>query len=331
MKQHQSSISEGPSKSHQKAADRVPAKQAGEKCPECEGTLLRDGDTDETVCKECGLVITQQAIDHGPEWRSFADEDNASRVGAPVTQRMHDKGLSTNIGWRNRDANGNSLSDRQRKKMNRLRTWDERFRTRDSKGRNLKHALGEIDRMGSALGVPESSRETASVIYRRALEEGLLPGRSIEAVATCSLYAATRTDGVARTIDELAEVSRVEKLDIERTYRYVSRELNLQIPPTHPMEYVGRFASQLECSNETEQYARQLIEDATEKGVHSGKNPACIAASALYAASRLSGESIIQPDISQAANVSEVTIRQQYRELLSATEMADTDDGEQIG
>jgi len=92
------------------------------------------------------------------------------------------------------------------------------------------------------------------------------------------------------------------------------------------MEYVGRFASQLDCSNETERYARELIKDATEKGVHSGKSPAGIAAAALYAASRLSGESIIQPDISQAANVSEVTIRQRYREILAATEL-DGEDG----
>jgi len=175
--------------------------------------------------------------------------------------------------------------------------------------------------MASALGVPEPSRETASVIYRRALDEDLLPGRSIESVATCALYAATRTDGISRTIDELAVVSRVEALEIERTYRYLSRELNLQIPPTHPMEYVGRFASQLDCSNETDRCARRLIEDATEKGVHSGKHPAGIAAAALYAASRLCDESIIQPDISEVANVSEVTIRQRYREILEAAEL----------
>jgi len=180
--------------------------------------------------------------------------------------------------------------------------------------------------MASALGVPEPSRETASVIYRRALDEDLLPGRSIESVATCALYAATRTNGISRTIDELTEVSRVEKLDIERTYRYISRELDLQIPPSHPMEYVGRFASELNCSNETDRCARKLIDDATEQGVHSGKNPAGIAAAALYAASRLCGESIIQPDISEVANISEVTIRQRYRDVLDATDLLDADE-----
>jgi len=109
---------------------------------------------------------------------------------------MHDKGLSTNIDWRNKDAYGNSLGSRQREKMQRLRKWNERFRTRDSKERNLKQALGEIDRMASALGLPTNVRETASVIYRRALDEDLLPGRSIEGVSTACVYAAARQAGV---------------------------------------------------------------------------------------------------------------------------------------
>ena len=112
---------------------------------------------------------------------------------------MHDKGLSTNIGWQDKDAYGKSLSPRQREKMQRLRRWNERFRTRNSKERNLKQALGEIDRMASALGLPENVREMASVIYRRALNDDLLPGRSIEGVATAALYASARQTGTPRS------------------------------------------------------------------------------------------------------------------------------------
>ncbi|MES3162483.1 MAG: TFIIB-type zinc ribbon-containing protein, partial [Halorubrum sp.] len=150
-------------------------------CPECGGQLATDTEHGETVCADCGLVVEEDEIDRGPEWRAFdsAEKDQKSRVGAPTTNMMHDKGLSTNIGWQDKDAYGKSLSSRQREKMQRLRTWNERFRTRDSKERNLKQALGEIDRMASALGLPDNVRETASVIYRRALDEDLLPGRSI--------------------------------------------------------------------------------------------------------------------------------------------------------
>jgi transcription initiation factor TFIIB len=204
-----------------------------------------------------------------------------------------------------------------------LRTWNERFRSQGSKDRNLKHALGEIDRMASGLGIPRPTRETASVIYRRALDEGLLPGRSVEGVATVALYAASRLDGVARSIDEMAAVSRVDELEIKRTYRYVVRELSIQIPPTDPSEYVGRFASELGCADETERRARELIETTTERGVHSGKHPVGIAASALYAAGQLCDDRFTQAEVSAVSDISEVTIRNRYHEILEAAEGAE--------
>jgi transcription initiation factor TFIIB len=207
--------------------------------------------------------------------------------------------------------------------MQRLRTWNERFRTRDSKERNLKQALGEIDRMSSALGLPENVRETASVIYRRALDEDLLPGRSIEGVSTASLYAAARQAGTPRSLDEIAGVSRVEKDEIARTYRYVVRELGLEIKPADPESYVPRFASDLDLSDEAERRARQLLDSAAEAGITSGKSPVGLAAAAVYAASLLVNEKVTQSEVSEVADISEVTIRNRYHELLEAEEGLD--------
>ena len=289
-------------------------------CPECGGSVVADEARGETVCSDCGLIIDEDSIDRGPEWRAFdsAERDRKSRVGAPTTNLMHDKGLSTNIGWQNKDAYGNALSSRQREQMQRLRTWNERFRTRDSKERNLKQALGEIDRMASALGLPDNVRETASVIYRRALDEDLLPGRSIEGVSTASLYAAARQAGTPRSLDEIAGVSRVEKDEIARTYRYVVRELKLEIQPADPGSYVPRFASDLGLSDEAERRARSLLDTAKSQGLHSGKSPVGLAAAAVYAASLLVNEKVTQSDVSDVANISEVTIRNRYHELLEA-------------
>jgi len=289
-------------------------------CPECGGRLESDTERGETVCSECGLVVEEDEIDRGPEWRAFdsAEKDSKSRVGAPTTKMMHDKGLSTNIGWQDKDAYGNSLSSRQRQKMQRLRTWNERFRTRDSKERNLKQALGEIDRMASALGLPENVRETASVIYRRALQDNLLPGRSIEGVATASLYAAARQAGVPRSLDEVERVSRVDKMELTRTYRYIIRELNLEVKPADPESYIPRFVSDLDLPDEVERRARELIEAAREDGILSGKSPVGLAAASVYAAALLCNEKVTQSDVSEVADISEVTIRNRYKELLEA-------------
>ncbi|ERH01397.1 MAG: transcription initiation factor TFIIIB, Brf1 subunit/Transcription initiation factor TFIIB [Halonotius sp. J07HN6] len=298
------------------------AEQAGLQCPECSGNVITDDEHGETICDDCGLVITEDSVDRGPEWRAFdsSEKDQKSRVGAPTTKTMHDKGLSTNIDWRNKDAYGRSLSSNQRQKMQRLRKWNERFRTRDSKERNLKQALGEIDRMASAVGLPDNVRETASVIYRRALDEDLLPGRSIEGVSTSCVYAAARMAGVPRSLDEIADVSRVEKSEIARTYRYVVRELSLEVKPADPEQYVPRFASSLELSEESEMRAKQLLQNAKEQGVHSGKSPVGLAAAAVYAAALLTNEKTTQAAVSEVADISEVTIRNRYHELLEAEE-----------
>jgi len=300
--------------------DADEATTADHRCPDCSGALTRDSSRGETVCDDCGLVVEADAIDHGPEWRAFdsAERDQKSRVGAPTTKLMHDEGLSTNIGWQDKDANGNTLSSSQREKMQRLRTWNERFRTRDHSERNLKQALGEIDRMGSALGVPESTRETASVIYRRALDEGLLPGRSIEGIATAALYAAIRQTNLPQTIDDLTMVSRVDEQEFTRAYRYINRELALEIGPPDPADYLSKFVSEIDASDELARRARDLIETGKAANVHSGKSPVGLAAAAIYAAGLLVNEELTQDTVSEATDVSTVTIRDRYRELLEA-------------
>lgn len=295
-----------------------PEQSMPETCPECDGRGITDDEHGEVACEDCGLVLDADAIDHGPEWRAFTDrqKDDRSRVGAPITNLMHDNGLSATMGWQNKDAHGNTLASKKQRRLARLRKWDRRYRTKDATERNLKQALGEIERMASALGLPTPARETAGVLYRRALEEGLLPGRSIEGMATASLYAAARQQGTPRTLTDVTKVSRVEKLRIQRAYRYMSKELRLQIEPTDPMQYIGQFASTLAVSAEAEHLARDLMETAKEEALHSGKNPAGLAAAALYAAAYLSNEEITQAEVGEAAQVSEVTIRNRYQDLL---------------
>jgi transcription initiation factor TFIIB len=291
-------------------------------CPECGGAVVRDRERGERICEGCGLVVDADEIDRGPEWRAYDAGERAerSRVGAPTTNTMHDRGLSTEIGWRDVDASGSRLGERKRQRMRRLRRWNERFRARDAHERNLKHALGEIDRMASALGVPDPTRETASVIYRRALSADLLPGRSIEGVATSALYAATREAGIPRSVDELTAVSRVEALEITRTYRYLVRELELSIAPPDPLDYLDRFASRLDLSDDTAMQARALLEAGKRAGVHSGRHPVGLVASAIYAAATLTDVELTQSTVSEATDVSEVTIRNRYRELVEAAD-----------
>jgi transcription initiation factor TFIIB len=290
-------------------------------CPECESaSLITSGDGNERSCEKCGLIVEEQNIDRGPEWRAFNHQErqSKSRVGAPTTQTMHDKGLTTTIDWKNKDAYGRSLSSDKRNQMNRLRKWQERIRTKDAGERNLQFALSETDRMASALGVPRSVREVASVIYRRALDEDLIRGRSIEGVATATLYAACRMEGIPRSLEEVAAVSRVERKEIGRTYRYVSQELGLEMEPVDPKQYIPRFCSELDLSEEVQSKANEIIDTTTEMGLLSGKSPTGFAAAAIYAGSLLCNEKQTQREVADVAQVTEVTIRNRYQEQIEA-------------
>ena len=281
--------------------------------------VVRTGDG-ELIHEPTGLVIEEENIDRGPEWRAFnhSERQSKSRVGAPTTQTMHDKGLTTQIDWKDKDAYGRSISSEKRSQMHRLRKWQERIRTKDAGERNLQFALSEIDRMSSALGVPRSVREVASVIYRRALDDDLIRGRSIEGVATAALYAACRQEGIPRSLDEVAEVARVEQKEIGRTYRFIAQELGLEIKPADPVQYVPRFCSELDLPEAVERKSREIIETTAEKGLLSGKSPTGYAAAAIYAASLLCNEKRTQREVGDVAQVTEVTIRNRYQEQIEA-------------
>jgi transcription initiation factor TFIIB len=107
-------------------------------------------------------------------------------------------------------------------------------------------------------------------------------------------------------------------MELTRTYRYVVRELKLEVKPADPEQYVPRFASELDLSEEASRQARELLRASREQGVHSGKSPVGLAAAAVYAAALLTNETVTQSEVSEVANISEVTIRNRYKELLEA-------------
>ena len=284
--------------------------------------LVRTSDG-ELMHEESGLIVEEDQIDPGPEWRAYthSEHQSKSRVGSPMTQTRHDKGLTTTIDWRDEDASGRSLSSEKRSQMQRLRTWQERIRTQDAGERNLQHALSEVDRMASALGIPKSVREVASVIYRRALDEDLIRGRSIEGMATSALLAACRQENIPRSLDSIADVSRVERREIARAYRYISEELSLELKPVEPWQYVPQFSSELGLSGETARQAEEIIERTTEEGIHAGKSPTGFAAAALYLASMICDEKRTQEEVAAVADVTVVTVRNRYKEQMEAIDL----------
>jgi transcription initiation factor TFIIB len=287
-------------------------------CPECgSGHLSKDYSRAELVCGNCGLVLDEDIIDHGPEWRAFDNEqrEKRSRTGSPMTCTIHDKGLSTTIGWTNRDAYGKYIPTKNRAQLYRLRKWQRRIRISDATERNLALALSGIDRLASGMGLPRTVRETAAMIYRKAALKNLVRGRSIEGVTAASLYAACRQCHVPRTLDEISMIARMSRKEVGRNYRFVSRELELKLLPTAPKDYISRFCSELKLSNNVQSKTLEILGYAANQELTSGRGPTGLAAASLYIASVLCDERRTQREVAEIAGVTEVTIRNRYKEL----------------
>jgi len=295
-----------------------------DRCPRCgKGSVVTDHNTGENFCGKCGFVLTDQSLESGPEWRSFSKEehDSRSRAGVPTSLAMHDMGLATIIGPANKDATGKPLSASMKSTIERLRTWDSRSQVHEPVDRNFRQAFSELDRLKDKLVVGDAVIEKAAYIYRKALEKGLVRGRSISALIASALYAACRDTETPRTLKDIANSSNIKRKDIARCYRLLLRELSLKMPVVDPVKCVARIASKASLSEKTKRDATKILKRAEEIKISSGKDPMGLAAAALYVACVTNGENKTQRDVAEAAGVTEVTIRNRYKGLKIALDL----------
>ena len=280
-------------------------------CPECDGTL--QSDDCETVCTRCGLVVKEHAIDPGPEWRSFSDDDtNPERTGAPLTRSRHDRGLSTEIGRSTR------VTGRKRRQLARMRRQHKRTQIRTKAERNRVYAFTEIRQLVSTLDLPTHIRDRACVLFESAQDEALLQGRSIEGFAAAAVYATCRTASVSRTLPEVVSAAKATRAELDAAYDAMNRELGLPTGPIDPREYLPRFACQLDLPAEVERRAHELAAAAREAGIDTGRNPGGVAAACLYSAAGDLECSLTQQEAADVADVAPVTVRSTYVDLVEA-------------
>ena len=289
-------------------------------CPECGSKdVVQDLEKGERICASCGLVVSEHRIDSGPEWRAFtADEKDArSRAGAPTNYSIHDKGLSTMIDWRDHDSQGKRFTAKKRSEIYRLRKWQIRTRVHSSVDRNLAQAMSELDRLSSQLGLTKSIKELAALLYRKLIVRRLARSRSIDAMVGASIYAACRLRNAPRSLEEIARHSRVNRKKIGQHYRLLVEKLKIRMPISDPANYVPRFITELNLPGIVQQKVIEILERAKEKRtLVTGRDPRGLAAAAIYIASILTDHRVTQRDIAMAAGVTEVTVRNRYKELV---------------
>ena len=284
----------------------------GRYCPECGSrNIITNFIKGEISCDDCGLVITENIIDPGQEWRAYnhRDESKKARTGGPTMPMFHDEGLGsvTYTEWGN--------------KYPRLRK--RQYLT--NKEKTLASSLIEIERMCSALKLPKNIKEATSVLYRKAMKQGLTNGRSMEARTTAILRIICEQYGVPRSIEEITDISRVEQKEILRTYHYLKRELGIKLSVVSPTEFVPRLCSELNLTGKVREFAKRIIQEAEKKELTNGQGPIGIAGAAIYFAAKLNKERRTQKKVSAVTGITECTIRKHYREMSEQLEIEKMD------
>lgn len=286
------------------------------KCNECGSRdIHRDIKRGETSCGDCGVVMSESEIDPRNEWSSFDGDTSKVRTGMPSSFLFHDKGLSTDIDHLNKDYSGRSLGSRQRIQMHRMRKWQRRSRTSSSFERNMESALVEMSKLAGKMGLSKAVREEAAIMYRRALQKDLVRGRSIENMVAAALYLANQKLKTARSLDDFERHSRVSRKAIARSHKIIKSALKLRIEIAQPEQYIGRYTNLLELPIIVEREAIEIIDRARKRDLTHGKSPTGVAAAAVYIASRLTDTMRTQREIADISGVTEVTIRNRYKEL----------------
>lgn len=250
----------------------------------------------------------------------FFNEEGGRSTGPAITLSRQDKGLTSSVGFANRDGKGRELSAAQRQRANQLRCWQRRVQLYGSRERSLRTGLDEVNRMGSALGIDNTTRQVALKLFRQAADADLLIGRAIESIASGCLYASARQCGYPRSFDEIAQVSRVNRKRIVTAYKAIRSHFDLSLAPVDPAAYLDRFATACDTNPTITRTARDIIRTAQNKegcgtSILGGASPTSIAAAALFAASNLNNGGLTQQAIAEAADVHVTTIRNNYSRL----------------
>ncbi len=282
-----------------------------QKCQRCGNKrIVTDLELGELICASCGFVVLDRIEDYGPEHRNFLDGGpDKSRTGDKISLTRHDKGLSTMIGPYNRDAGGSAVSSSMKNTLGRLRIWDKRSQANSPMERNYRQAFNELKRLKDKLGLSDAIVEKTAYIYRKALEKKLNKGRSISALISASLYAACRDADTPRTLSEISELGNVKRKELSKCYRLLLKELDLKVPVASAIQCVSRIASRLDLSEKTKRHAIEILKQYQASGEIAGKSPMGLAATALYLADAKTGGWYTQREVAEAANITEVTIR----------------------
>jgi transcription initiation factor TFIIB len=296
----------------------------GNTCKRKHSFTITDPAVGEVICIDCGMVISDRPLESFSEWQKFTYNDLISTGGGgrglPMSLTIHDQGLSTRIGRENKDFTGERIFDSSMLSiLHRMRTWDHRTQTRNSKDTSRKIAFGQLERLGQKLALPDSVVEKAAYIYRKVQQKEITVGRTATGALAACVYIACREAAIPRTSNEVAEVSNIRRKEMWNAYRAIVSELDLKIPLIDPVKCLVKLANKIGVNEKVKRYGISYMRQAIACNISAGRDPMGLAATILYISCQNYGESLdkSQKYFAETAEVSDVTVRNRRQELIS--------------
>jgi len=285
-------------------------------CGMCGKTsIIHDTTNGEIFCKSCGTIKEQKIIDSSHDAKNYDFREDRRRVGTPISIAIHDFGLSTTIGNTNKDANGNLLSAQVSNTIKRIRVQDKRSQIHKNSDTSLRIAFEMLNRLQDKIGVSDNTKDLAAYIYRKAAEQKITQGRSLQAVAAASMYAACRNSNTLRTLKDISEITDIKRKKISQSYRAIVKQLDLKIPVVDQTLCILKISNNLGVSARTKNLALEIIKKAEEIGLLAGRDPIGISAAAIYYSCLIKKEIFSQSQVADASGTTAVTVRNRFHEI----------------
>jgi transcription initiation factor TFIIB len=298
-----------------------------------------------------------QALDYGPESHAYDPDERSKNVRASgyTSVSLHDYGLRTEIGVGSKDYSGKSINHQIAEQMNAMRKWHSRIRVASPKERRLSNVLSKINEICSVMSLSKTVMETAAMLYRNFETISEAKGKSITCIAAASIYLACKRCSIVRSLEEIVKAEGIVEDDrstlklASKYYRMMVIEMGVftsqdsydgnnapcitlptaiasppllsksrPIPATLSIDqYIAKLTNMAKIDTKVERLAIDLAHKTNNNLIADGKAPNGLAAAYIYLAALLLGINLLQMDISTLAGVTEVTIRNRCKDILS--------------
>lgn len=317
-------------------------------CPECSANLIQDYSKGEFICERCGYVAMDSVCDFGRESNAtdFEEKSKNTRASGSTSLALHDYGLRTEIASGSKDYAGKSIDYQMAEQMNSIRKWHIRSRIVSPQERRLSNVLTKINETCAAMSLPKLLVETAAMLYRNYENMQEAKGKSIACMAAATIYLACKKCRVVRSLDEIVEATGVTEQDrssvklASKYYRMMVMEMSAfaeeapgqqqetqQQAPVMAMavdHYISKLSNMAKIDTKVERLAIDIAHKTDDHMLADGKAPNGLAAAYIYVSSILLGINILQRDVSSLSGVTEVTIRNRCKDMLTGFKLTVT-------